>query len=210
MSTNTQNQRHPRFRSRTQVLLASTGLLLLIAAAVLLILNSLGITPLPNTWSNALTIAFVTVGVIAAFGQWQLSLPPLPTTANEMLSGDGIQVSASKFDREQELEIFRQQIEHGLDKRLKRGVLIFHTDDDYVGQEVSIVPEISWIRHPSARDQLPDIQKRTIKRVKVNNGYICVAVHRNLDPDDYRAWIDINQSTSFPVFPNEATVVDLR
>lgn len=198
MSTPTQNQSLPRPRHQKRVIFASIGLLLLTVAAAIMILNALGITPLPNTWSNGLAIAFVTFGVIVAFGTWLLPLSSMSSTAE------------LTFNSEHELEFFRQQIERSLNKRLGRGGLIIRVDENNVGQEVSVVSQMSWVRHPNTRDQLPDIQRRPVKREKVNNGYICLAVFRNLDPDDYVIWIVINQSTSIPVFSNEVTLVDLR
>lgn len=104
----------------------------------------------------------------------------------------------------------RRQVEAALDRRLGKGALIVLTADRQVAHEVRAISQLIWVRSPNACDQLSETHKETVRRHRAGTGYVCAAIYRGLDPDDYMVWSDANHPTSVPVFPNEATLVDWR
>jgi hypothetical protein len=208
MSTFMRN--HQPFHSRPQkrMLLISTGLLLLTLVAALMILNVLGIVPLLGTWLAALEIAFATLGVIIAYCQWVLPVSS-PLTVDTSLD-DHTQQPVLTSGTNHDLEVFRQQVEGALDRRLRKGALIVLTSDDWVAHEIKVASQLAWVHSANAYDHLSEVHKETVKRYRVDTGYICAAVYRYLAADDYMVWSDTNQPTSVPVFANEAMIVDWR
>jgi hypothetical protein len=204
MSTSAQN-RQPRPQKR--MLLISTGLLLLALVAALMTLNVLNIVTLPSSWFNALGVMFAALGIIIAYCQWVLPVSP-PRLLSTLLANRTQPVPTS--DSNHDLKTLRQQIEGALDKRLRKGALIVLTSDRQVAHEIKVASQLTWVRSPNAPDQLSQIYKETVKRHRVGTGYICAAIYRYLDADDYVVWSDTNQPTSTPVFENEATIVDWR
>jgi len=172
-----------------------------------MVLNVLGIVYLPGSWLNALRIMFAALGIIVAYCQWVLPVSP-PRLESTLLDDHTQPIPTS--DTNHDLETLRQQIEGALDKRLRKGALIVLTSDHQVAHEIKVASQLAWVRSSNAHDQLSGIYKETVKRHRVGTGYICAAIYRSLDADDYVVWSDTNQPTSTPVFENEAIIVDWR
>src|SRR5947209_626624 len=122
MSTSTQNHQPFHPHSQKWMLLRSIGLLLLMLVAALMILSILDVVPLSSTWFSALGIVFLTLGVIFAYCQWALPVSP-PLSVDTSLD-DYAHQSLPVSDTAHDLEVFRQQVEGALDKRLRKGALI--------------------------------------------------------------------------------------
>ena len=205
----TSSQKHQPFQPRVQkrMFLISTGLLLLTLMAVLMIFNALHVIYLPGSWSGALEVMFTALGIIIAYCQWVLPVSPSSFAGIPL---DNHTQSAPISDMVLDLETLRQQIGGALDKRLKKGALIVLASDHQVAQEIKVVSQLAWVRSSNAHDQLSEVYKETVKRHRVGTGYICAAIYRYLDANDYVVWSDTNQPTSTPVFENEVVVVDWR
>jgi hypothetical protein len=178
---------------KIRIVLACGGLILLVLAGALLLLSPQSILFFSDSRSKALEITIAILGVLAAFGQWLFPFSP-PKRAS------------TDYQR-----IFRQQLKNDLNELLSKGTLVAFTTDHEVAWEISLLPHLLWHRSlPDRREQLSETRKQIVRRYRVGSGIVCAAVFRDLNPDDYMVWVDVNQAISVPVFPNEVAAVDLR
>ncbi len=175
--------------------------------AALMIFNALHVIYLPGSWFSALEVMFTALSIIIAYCQWVL---PVSSSSLAGIPLDNHTQSAPVSDIDLDLETLRQRIEGALDKRLRKGALIVLTSDHQVAQEIKVVSQLAWVRSSNAHDQLGEVHKETVKRHRAGSGYICAAIYRYLDANDYIVWSDTNQPTSTPVFENEVVIVDWR
>ncbi len=208
MSTSPQNPPPPRQSLRIRILLASAGSTLLLSGIILLILSARGLLPGSNTWLNVLGPVIVALGTGVALFAWLFPLTPL---LRRVFSSNPAKDLAPRSAAGNILMLLRQDIERDLNPTLRTGVLVVVTRDQEVAHYIKIIPQLAWVTaSPTKRNQLDETHKKPIERYRVDKGYACVAIFRDLDPGDYIVRSDANPPRSIPIFPNEVTILDLR
>jgi hypothetical protein len=187
---------------KARLILASIGSLALATGATLLILYGLGIIVINSVGQNALGALMTLLGVACTFGQWLFPFPAaFPSPASAGTAPEPLNLDSQAH------EAFRQHVQNELDSRLLKGTVIVYMDDHYVGQEIHLVTQRAWTNSHLMPIHPAKIRTAPIKRYRILDRYVCAAVFRNLDEDDYITWFDATQPTSIPVFSNEVTVI---
>lgn len=166
------------------------GLLALIASAVSLIFNALGLISLASTVVNALEIAIGASSGIVAYDQWRRIVAPSAHSS----SGD-------------DLRSLRKEAEDNPNRLPGKGTVIVVTFDHEVGHKIKLVRQSVWVASSGGCQP----SEKEVRRRRIGTGYLCIVRYSNVDPDDYAIWSDAHYPPdTIPVFANDVIILDWR
>ncbi len=180
---------------RVRVIIVALSIVLLTLGTLFLILNILGTIAINIKWVQTVTLIINFTGLICAIGQWLLPVSPSSSMERKVL----------RTNR----ELFRRQIEQELDFKSHRGSLIVYMDEHEVGHDLFIVSQHLWVQSQD-RDHIQETRRTVVKRYSVNDHYVCAAVFRSLESNDYMLWLDVQHPTSVFIRENEVMSLDWR